>query len=94
MAVELYRISIPVFQRLLGNLQACLDKAEVDASARKIEPAVFLMLDGDDSGNERNEAPTFGGKLGDGGARERSESGVESAGFDRVHLSFLRPFLL
>lgn len=42
MAVELYRISIPVFQRLLGNLQACLDKAEVDASARKIEPAVFL----------------------------------------------------
>ena len=42
MSLSLYRISVPVFQRLLANLQACLDKAEADATARKIDAAVFL----------------------------------------------------
>lgn len=42
MSLSLHQISVPVFQRMLGNLQAVLDKAEADATARKIDPAVFL----------------------------------------------------
>jgi len=42
MTVTLYRISIPVFQRMLGNLQACLDKGEVEVAARQADPATLL----------------------------------------------------
>ena len=42
MAAGLYACSIPVFDRMLGNLSALLDKAVNDAEARKFEPAVLL----------------------------------------------------
>lgn len=42
MSVSLYSASIPVFRRMLVNLQAILGKAEAHASAHKIDPAVLL----------------------------------------------------
>ncbi len=41
MPVSMYDTSIPVFQRMMRNLIAVLDKAEANAAARKIEPSVF-----------------------------------------------------
>jgi len=38
----MYRASIPVFVRQLGNLSAILKKAETHATAKKIEPEVFI----------------------------------------------------
>jgi hypothetical protein len=42
MALSMYTASVPIFVRMLGNLAACLDKAEAHAQAKKFEPAVFL----------------------------------------------------
>jgi uncharacterized protein len=43
MSVTLYQVSVPVFQRMLGNLSAILSKAEAHAAARKIDPSVLLQ---------------------------------------------------
>jgi len=42
MSVSMYALSVPVFSRMLGNLAAILTKAEADATARGIDPSVFL----------------------------------------------------
>jgi hypothetical protein len=42
MSLGMYQASIPVFQRMLGNLDVILEKAEASALARKIDPQVFL----------------------------------------------------
>jgi hypothetical protein len=39
----MYQASVPVFQKLLGNLDHLCDKAAADATARKIDPSVFLQ---------------------------------------------------
>lgn len=41
MPLSMYQASVPVFERLLGNLAAILTKAEQDAADRKIDPSVF-----------------------------------------------------
>lgn len=41
MAVTMYQISVPVFERLLKALSGCLDKAAAHAEAHKIEPEVL-----------------------------------------------------
>lgn len=43
MSLSMYQASVPVFVRLLGNLAEILRKAEANAAARKIDPAVFLQ---------------------------------------------------
>jgi uncharacterized protein len=43
MTISMYQASIPVFQKMLDNLDLFLDKAAADAAARKIDPAVFLQ---------------------------------------------------
>ncbi len=42
MTVSLYQASVPVFQKMLGNLKTILQKGESYARAKKIEPAVLL----------------------------------------------------
>ena len=42
MTISMYQASVPVLVRMFGNLSAILTKAEEDATARKIEPSVFL----------------------------------------------------
>jgi hypothetical protein len=42
MSLGMYQASIPVFQRLLGNLEVILDKGDASALARKIDPQVLL----------------------------------------------------
>ncbi|HEU4617276.1 MAG TPA: DUF1993 domain-containing protein [Gammaproteobacteria bacterium] len=42
MAISVYDQTVPVFSSMLANLAALLAKAEADAAARKIDPAVFL----------------------------------------------------
>lgn len=42
MAISMHSASVPVFVRMLGNLDAWLDKAEAHAATRKFEPAVYL----------------------------------------------------
>jgi hypothetical protein len=42
MAISMYQISIPVFNRMLNNLSAILGKAAAHAEAKKIDPAVFI----------------------------------------------------
>ena len=42
MPPSMHQISLPVFQRMLKNLSAILDKAEAFAAAKKIEPDVLL----------------------------------------------------
>lgn len=42
MSLSMYQASIPVFVRMLGNLEAILDKGLADAEARKIDPSVFV----------------------------------------------------
>jgi hypothetical protein len=37
-----YDLTVPVFSRLLGNLEALLDKGAAHAEARKFDPAVLL----------------------------------------------------
>lgn len=40
----IYRATVPVFTKLLGNLDAMLDKALAFAEAKKIDPAVLLGM--------------------------------------------------
>jgi hypothetical protein len=42
MTISMYQASVPVMARMFGHLSAILTKAEEDATARKIEPSVFL----------------------------------------------------
>jgi hypothetical protein len=42
MTISMYQASVPVMARMFGNLSAILTKAEADATARKIDPSVFL----------------------------------------------------
>ena len=42
MAVTMYQGSVPVFIQLLGGLKGVLEKAEAQAAARRIDPAVLL----------------------------------------------------
>jgi hypothetical protein len=42
MTVSLYPSSVPIFQKMLGNLKTILQKGEAYAQAKKIEPAVLL----------------------------------------------------
>lgn len=41
MAISFYAASIPVFQKMLGNLLAIIETAEASATERKIKPEVF-----------------------------------------------------
>lgn len=43
MAISMFQASVPVFQKMLGNLDHLLDKALADAAARKFDPAVLLQ---------------------------------------------------
>jgi uncharacterized protein len=43
MTISMYRASVPVFQKILDNLDFILDKGAADAAARKIDPVVFLQ---------------------------------------------------
>lgn len=38
----IHAMSVPVFERMLGNLSAVLDKAAAHAQAKKIDPAVLI----------------------------------------------------
>jgi hypothetical protein len=42
MAISMYSASIPVFMRMLDNLDHVLDKAGADAAERKIDPQVYV----------------------------------------------------
>jgi hypothetical protein len=42
MSLSMYQASVPVFLRMLTNLQAILDKAAKHAEAKKIDPSVFV----------------------------------------------------
>ena len=42
MTVSLYQVSIPQFQKTLGNLKTILKKGEDYAAAKKIDPSVLL----------------------------------------------------
>ena len=42
MPITMFSASVPVFVRMLGNLDAWLVKAEAHAQAKKFEPAVYL----------------------------------------------------
>jgi hypothetical protein len=42
MAISMYSASVPVFQKMLGNLKAILQKGEAHAIAKKIDPPVML----------------------------------------------------
>jgi hypothetical protein len=42
MAITMYQASVPVFQKMLGNLGGILAKAAAYADSRKIDPAVLL----------------------------------------------------
>jgi hypothetical protein len=42
MAISMYAVSVPVFRKMLDNLDHLIDKAVADAAERKIDPQVFL----------------------------------------------------
>lgn len=42
MAISMHQSSAPVFNKMLGNLKAILQKAEAHAAVKKIEPGVLL----------------------------------------------------
>jgi hypothetical protein len=42
MAISMYSASVPIIQRVLGNLSAWLDKAAAHAEARKFDPLVLV----------------------------------------------------
>src|SRR5512132_3866663 len=42
MSLSMYQASVPSFVQMLNNLSAILDKAEVYAKSRKIDPEVLL----------------------------------------------------
>jgi hypothetical protein len=43
MTISMYRASVPVFQKLLGNLEHLFDKAVADAQARKYDESILLQ---------------------------------------------------
>ena len=43
MTISMYQTSVPVFQRMIKNLDGILDKATAWAATRKIEPQVLLQ---------------------------------------------------
>jgi hypothetical protein len=42
MSISMYQASVPAFLQMLNSLSAILDKAQVHAAERKIEPSVLL----------------------------------------------------
>lgn len=42
MSLSMYQASVPVFERMLGNLSTFLDKAQAHADAKKFDSAVYL----------------------------------------------------
>jgi hypothetical protein len=42
MSITMYSASVPVFERMLGNMLGWLDKAAAHAEAKKFDPAVYL----------------------------------------------------
>ena len=42
MPISMYQASVPVFQKMLKNLDGILDKAAASAESRKFDPAVLL----------------------------------------------------
>lgn len=42
MAISMYQASVPVFIRMLNNLEAILEKAMAHCEAKKIDPAVLI----------------------------------------------------
>ena len=44
MALTMHQVSVPVFQRILGALSNCLDKAEAHVEARKIDPVALTLF--------------------------------------------------
>lgn len=44
MTISMYQASVPVFMRMLDNLDGILEKAAVHAEAKRIDPAVLLAL--------------------------------------------------
>jgi hypothetical protein len=42
MSISMHSASVPIINRMLGNLLAWLDKAEAHAHARKFDPSVYL----------------------------------------------------
>jgi hypothetical protein len=42
MSLSMYQASVPIFQKMLGNLSKILDKAAQHASQKKIDPTVLL----------------------------------------------------
>lgn len=44
MPISMYSISVPTFERMLGNLQSWLEKAQAHAEARKFDPNNFVGL--------------------------------------------------
>ncbi len=42
MPLSMYQASVPIFQKMLGNLSQILDKAASQAAGRKIDPTVLL----------------------------------------------------
>lgn len=42
MPISMYQASVPVFQKMLQNLDGILDKGAASAAARKFDPAVLL----------------------------------------------------
>ena len=42
MSITMHSASVPIFARMLGNVNVWLDKAEAHASAKKFEPGVLL----------------------------------------------------
>ena len=44
MAITMHSASVPVFVRMLTNLNVWLDKAEAHAQAKKFDPTVYLEL--------------------------------------------------
>ena len=42
MSISMHTASVPIFVRMLGNIDGWLDKAEAHAAERKFEPSVYL----------------------------------------------------
>jgi hypothetical protein len=42
MAISMHSASVPIFVRMLGNIDGWLDKAEAHAAEKKFEPSVYL----------------------------------------------------
>ena len=42
MTISMYQASVPLFERMLGNLIVVLEKGAAHAAAKNIDPAVFV----------------------------------------------------